>query len=250
VRLPSEPNLPANPPEGYVDRLVWKLTQLIRELTRVVNAHSPFFASTSDLIVPKTSGKGIRVDQDIPTFGWRDLEGLILPRETGAGHPTYATFRGNIKGYYFSANDVTDLVYHMPHDWVPGSDVFMHVHWSHNGTAISGSLVIEYRWTYAKGHNQATYPAETTFTQTISTPDVATYPQYGTPISEVQFSKSVPSAGEVDTDLLEPDGLLKISMKTPTIPTITGGSLFIHYVDLHYQTSNIGTKQKAPNFYV
>ncbi len=29
----------------------------------------------------------------------------------------------------------------------------------------------------------------------------------------------------------------------------TAGDLFVHFVDLHYQSSGIGTKNKSPNFY-
>lgn len=208
------------------------------------------YSLTDDLILPKTSGKGVRVDNAAPTFPWRDLEGPIHPKETGAGKPTYAAFRGNIKGYWFAANDVVDLMYHWPHDWLPGSDVHMHLHWSHNGTSISGSIVVDHRWSMVKGHNQGVFPAETTFTQTISTPDVATYPQYQHVISEAQMSAASPAAGQIDTDNLEPDALLLISLTPTTIPTIGGGgNFFIHYADIHYQSTNIGTKAKAPNFY-
>lgn len=34
-----------------------------------------------------------------------------------------------------------------------------------------------------------------------------------------------------------------------TVPTVTGGSFFIHYVDIHYQSTNLGTKQKSPDFW-
>jgi hypothetical protein len=33
------------------------------------------------------------------------------------------------------------------------------------------------------------------------------------------------------------------------IPTVTAGDFFIEYIDIHYQSSNIGTKNKASNFY-
>ena len=208
------------------------------------------YSLTDDLILPKTAGKGVRVDNLDPSFGWRDLEGPIDPKETGAGKPTYAVFRGNIKAYWFAANDVNDLRFHWPHDWLPESDAHIHLHWAHNGTTISGSIVMDYRWSYAKGHNQGAFPAESTLTQTVSTPDVATYPQYQHVISEVQLSAASPAAGQVDTDDLEPDGLLMISMTPTTIPTIGGGgNFFIHYVDIHYQSTNIGTKAKAPDFY-
>lgn len=208
------------------------------------------YNTVANLDLTGVSGTGVKVDTTTPTFGWRDLEGLIQPKTSGAGSPTWTTFRGNIKEWKFVANDIVDLKYHMPHDWVPGTDIYIHLHWCHNGTAISGSIVFDYRWTYQKGHNQGTYPSDVTFTQTISTPNVATYPRYAPIISEVQFSKAVPSANEIDTDILEADGLIKISGKASTVPTVTGGDFFIEYIDIHYQSSNIGTKNKAPAFFV
>ena len=233
-----------------LNALIKRLDLCYRYLRADTENIDRFFVN-DNLVVPKTSGKGIKVDLDIPTFGWNDLKGEILPKELGAGKPTWTTFRGNVKGWKFDANDVVDLIFHLEHDYVPGSDIHIHAHWSHNGTNISGSLVLSYRWTYAKGHNQSgvTYPAETTFTQTIPSIDLATYAQYSHPISEMQFSDSSPSAGQIDTDILEPDGLLKISLTPTTIPTVTGGSLFIDFVDIHYQSTGIGTKQKAPDFY-
>lgn len=206
----------------------------------------------ANVIFQKASGNGIKIDPAAPDYGWNDLKGEILPKELGAGKPTWVTFRGNIKGWAFDANDVVDLIFHFEHDYVLGRDIHIHAHWTHDGTAISGSMVLSYRWTYAKGHNQSgvTYPAETTFTQTVSTPNVATYAQYSHPISEIQFSAQSPSAGQIDTDILEPDGILKMSLTPTTIPTVTGGSFFIDFVDIHYQSTGIGTKQKAPNFYV
>ena len=49
------------------------------------------------------------------------------------------------------------------------------------------------------------------------------------------------------------DGVIKVAMKVITVPTITGGSVaevFVATADCHYQSSNLGTKQRAPNFYV
>ena len=211
---------------------------------------------TDNITLPKTSGKGIQVDTAAATFPWRDLEGIIKEPPVGAGSPSLTAFRGNIKGMAFTTNDTYDLVYHMPHDYVPGSDLHIHVHWAHNDTAISGDLVLTYYITYAKGHNQAVYPAEITITQTIATTDVTTTPRWGHRLNEVQLSAASPSASQIDTDDLEPDGFIKAHFVLTTLPTLSGGSgkIFVDHIDIHYQSSNVGTKQKDPigtgSFYV
>jgi hypothetical protein len=203
------------------------------------------------VVVPKTSGVGIQVDPAAPTFGWRDLTCAIDPKATGLGTPSRVLYRGTIYGYAFTVGDLADFDgFHIPHDYVPGSNLYVHVHWSHNGTAISGTAAFEVTMTYAKGHNQANFPAEVTQTITVATPNIATVPQYRHRVDEVQASTPGGSATLHNTTDLEVDGLMIGYIKLVTLPTITGGNLFIHTVDIHYQSTNIATKQKAPNFYV
>lgn len=214
------------------------------------NRRNHFFEGS--IVVPKKPGYGVKVDPNEPSFTWRDLEGIINERPVGAGAPTLTTFKGNVRGMAFAANDDYDLVFHMPHDWVPGSDLFIHAHWSHNDTAISDELGFTYHAIYCKGHNQAAYGAEITLTQTISTPDVATIPQYGHMLHEIQLSARTPTANQLDTDGLEPDGLIKIHFSPTTLPTLSGGSgkIFVDHVDIHYQSTSVGTKSNSPGFWV
>ena len=93
-------------------------------------------------VFPKTSGIGIKVDENSPTFGWRDIVGQIVPRGTGTPAPAFTAFRGGrVMAYAFQANDIIDnITFHIPHDYVPGTDMYIHAHWGHNGTAISGNF--------------------------------------------------------------------------------------------------------------
>ena len=198
----------------------------------------------------KTAGYGIKVDPVSPAFPWRDLIGDVTAKAIGAGSPARALYNGNIYAMKFILNDQAEFVFHMPHDYVPGTDIFIHVHWSHTGTAISGNAVFTHYTTYSKGHNQANFPAEITNTISIATPNVATIPQYRHRIDEIQLTTPGGSASLLNTSNLEVDGLILVSIKVTTLPTITSGSLFVHTIDLHYQSSSIGTKGKAPDFYV
>lgn len=210
---------------------------------------------SANLVLPKTSGVGVKVDVASPTFAWADIIGNLDPKTSGAGTPTLNAFRGgNVNVFSFAANDLADMQFHIPHDYLPGSDIYIHVHWAHNGTAISGSFVCDFFHTYQKGHNQGDFPAEKTLTLTVSTPDIATIPQYRHRVDEVQLSASSPSAAQIDSDDLEPDGVILMRMRTTTIPTITGSAArnepYIFFVDIHYQTTGvIGTKAKSPGFW-
>jgi hypothetical protein len=203
------------------------------------------------LVIPKTAGYGLKVDTAAPTYPWRDLIGRISPREVGGTAPTLAVYRGGaVREYAFAANDLADLQFHWPHDWVPGTDVFIHVHWSHHGTAISGSIVFDFFSTFAKGFGGSIFPAEIQTTLTVSTPNIATIPQYSHRVDEIQLSAASPTGNQLDTDDFEVDGLLLTNFRVTTIPTITGGATnepFVHHIDLHYQSTGMGTKNKAPS---
>jgi hypothetical protein len=58
------------------------------------------------------------------------------------------------------------------------------------------------------------------------------------------------SATLTDRDEIEVDGLILCTVKLTSLPTIGGGGkLFIHTCDIHYQSTNMATKGKAPEFY-
>ena len=184
---------------------------------------------------------------------WKDILGSVTVRGTGPTAPSLTPYRGgNIDQFAFSAADEVMVEFHLPHDYAPGTDIYLHFHWSHNGTAISGNMTWGYDVSYAKGHNQAVFPAEVSGTVTYATVDIATTPQYQHFITELQLSASTPSGSQIDTDDLEVDGIILARVYASAIPTITGGAPnepFLHFVDIHYQSNYIGTKNKAPNFY-
>jgi hypothetical protein len=105
---------------------------------------------------------------------------------------------------------------------------------------------LTYVYTYAKGHGQAAFTEPLTIVQTIPFTDV---PQYQHVIFESQISSLTPAAGQLDSSIIEPDGLLLSRMTCTGVPTITGGHAFIFLNDLHYQSTSIGTKNKSPNFW-
>lgn len=208
-------------------------------------------SQTGNIIAEKTSGLGIQIDPDSPSFGWRDIIGNTYPKATGAGTPSRSAYAGgNVGEYAFVAGDICDYGFHIPHDYVPGTDIYLHVHWSHNGTTITGDVVFDLYHSYAKGHNQANFPAEKDLSITYATTDIATTPQYRHRIDEVIASGASATATLMDRDLLEPDGFLMVTLKLTTLPTLSvGANLFVHNVDVHYQSTNIATKQKEPDFW-
>jgi len=149
-----------------------------------------------------------------------------------------------------------DIRAHVPHDWLPGSDAYFHVHWAHDATSISGNIVFDFDSTYAKGHDQAAFPAAKNLELTYNTVDISTTPQYQHMITEIPWCVSGGSATEFDSDDIEVDGLIIGTLTMTTLPTLAGGStvsgqpgIFIFRADMHYQSTEIGTKNKSPDFW-
>jgi len=214
---------------------------------------SSTISATTGLVVDKTSGLGIKVDTASPTFGWKDLIGHIQIDAAGLNAATLAPFiGGNVRRWAFSAGDKADLEFHIPHDYVPGSDLFIHYHWSHNGTAISGNIIANMSYTYSDGYGRGIFTAEKTVTSTYDTVNITTTPRYVHRIEEVQLSSAGGSATLLDSALVEVDGVIGINFTMTTTPTITGGSPnepFIFFIDIHYQSTQMPTKQKNYPFY-
>jgi hypothetical protein len=196
---------------------------------------------------------------DFGELVWRDLFGEIYPRASGTISPTWTTFRSNgaatVDAYAFATNDVFDSHFHIDHDYALGTDMYLHLHWAHNGTTISGNLAVTVYLSYCKGHNQVdqVFNAPISNVISLSTPNIATIPQYAHNVNEIQITSNGGSSSTLDRNLLEPDGIILLKAVATTIPTITGGSPnepFFFHMDLHYQASHVGTKNKAPNFYV
>lgn len=201
-----------------------------------------------DLSIGQDPGQGIKVGRN---FGWRDVLGKIAPKASGAGSPSRTQYYGaNVYDYSFALNDVCDINYHIPHDYVPASDLHFHVHWSHNGTNISGNVVFTLYWHYAKGFDQQIFHTEKSTTITYNTTDLTTTPRYQHRVDEVKITAGTADANNTLNTDIEPDGMILGVIKVTTLPTITGGNLFIHEVDLHYQSTNMCTANKAPDFWL
>jgi hypothetical protein len=131
-----------------------------------------------------------------------------------------------------------------------GTEIFIHGHWSHNGTAVTGGTV---SWTfelsYAKGHGQAPFSAPKLITAT----QAASATQYMHMVAETSMTAATESATAFNVALMEPDAVLmcRVYLSANNM-TVSGGGVpspFLHFVDLHYQSTNIGTKNRAPNFW-
>jgi hypothetical protein len=206
--------------------------------------YNPWHIVAQDSItLPKATGKGFLVDVDNPTYCWKDLTGYIIVDANSATHrPTFGLFVGNIKAWQFSIDDEIFIQFHLPHDWVPGTDLYIHTHWAHNSVSTPiGTCTWSFESSFAKGFNQAAY-SNTVTTSVIADMAVPTRQHI---VSETQLSGT--GINLLSTTDLEVDGL--ILMRVSLTGNTSGVNPFLQFCDIHYQSTNIGTKNKAPGFY-
>ena len=207
-----------------------------------------FELNPNGVMIPKASNVGIKIDPDSPDWGWHDLVGnLHFDERTPATLPAYTAYNGSIKARQWDVGDEGFIELHIPHDYAIGTDLYVHLHWSHNSLAVtSGAPTFSIDGTYAKGHNQAAFGAPIS----LSISEAASTTRYQHMVTEAQLSNAGGTSGLLDTAALEPDGMFLLRVEL-TSSTINGGVLpFVHFCDIHYQSTDVPTKQRAPNFYV
>src|SRR5574343_184883 len=191
---------------------------------------------------PSAAGNGIKVNQAAPSFGWRDITAEVDTRGTGANDPTFNTYTGtSIRALQFSATVMQEcfVVFHVPHDWVPGTDIYFHAHWS-NAAAVpnTGNVVWKFDYSFAKGFGQGAFPAVSTAQVIAASP-------------AVRYTHNISETSAVTIADMEVDGLILVRCyraAANVLDTCTD-AVFLHTVDIHYQSTNLATLNKAPNFY-
>lgn len=171
-------------------------------------------------------------------FGWRDITGEVLTRGVGATDPAWAQIgSGPFYAYSFALNDTCWMVYHVPHDFAPSTDVHLHVHWISDGTDAN-PVKWQFKYAYAKGFNQAAFDSAGT---TITAQEAA---------SGTAYQHMVTETSAIDMSITEPDGLILVNITRVTNgATDNTDTIFMLTADVHYRSTNLATLNKSPNFY-
>jgi hypothetical protein len=203
---------------------------------------------TGSLSLPRTIGKGLLIEN---SYSWIDIIGDVTPKVLGTESAILAPYIGKNSSWAHAVGSYGNILYHMPHQYAPGTDLHIHVHWGHNGTDISGAFKVNLWVTYATREGIYQTPIATSVIETGLT--IANIPQYHHRVSEILLSTPIGSSSLLNTNLLEVDGLISVHYELDTIPSITGSSYvnlpYIHTIDIHMQSTNVGTHNKDPNFY-
>jgi len=214
------------------------------------NNFTELYTAPYGRLFPSTKGVGIKLDSTDPQFGWHDMLASTFIDPNSVTPPLFTAWRGGISAYQFPENSEMLARWHMPHDYAPATDMYIHVHWTLNSALVTGGT-ITWGWevTYAKGHDQAAFPA----TKLVTVSQAASLTPYQHMIAETALSTTGGSATQLDTTDLETDGLIMcrfyIDSNDLTVSSGLKPDPFIHFVDIHYQSTNLPTKNRAPSFW-
>lgn len=208
---------------------------------------------------PSNYGRQTVIDRDIPQVlqtdetgsviwadkvdsGWRDITSEINVRDSKSSSPVWEQL-GNltdIYAYNFSISKEGWSTFHIDHDYKPGGEIYIHIHWTTNGTDTR-SVKWQIDYTVAKGHNQSVGGTFTNPT-TVFLEQNSSGTAYRHMITEMPSSINVSNA-EVDSIILVHIKRVSngISDNTDKVYGLT--------VDCHYQCDRFSTPNKSPNFY-
>lgn len=195
-------------------------------------------------ILPHESGTGIKLNVADPQFPWHDLLSPTIIYEGAQAHkPNFATLVGDIRKYQFAVDDESFHEFHIPHDYAPGTNLYIHVHWTHGEAVTSGAVTWTFDCTYAKGYSQGVFGTPTVLSVTQTANTTALTHQ----IAEVQLSVSGGAENRLNSSLIQPDGLILV--RTTLSDNTTDADPFMMFCDVHYQSTNLGTKNRNYNFW-
>jgi len=171
--------------------------------------------------------------------GWKDVVmPLNMAGVPAANRPALAAFgvSGLREEMQFALDDYAFVgALHIDHDIKPDSDLFLHVHWSTDGTSTD-TVKWEFQVMQAKGHNQENFPA----------PTVITIEQAGQGTAWRHMIAEVATA----ITIAEPDELLLVTLRRITNgATDNSDGVFGITVDAHYQSDRGASLNRTPDFY-
>lgn len=195
--------------------------------------------------VPATKGAtGLKVGPNGgDTYPWHDLHSTLhTDPATPATLPSFIAYQDGIKMRQFAEGDEAFIEFHLPHDYFMGSDLYIHAHWSHNSALItSGSVTWGFELSYAKGHNQAAFSA----TKLVTVAQATSAIQYQHMIAETAMTSLGGGATTFDNADIEPDAIVMCRVYLDSNDLIGDTTdPFLHFVDIHYQSTNVGTKNR------
>lgn len=173
---------------------------------------------------------------------WYDMIFPIVSAGRRGSSTDFSWTDYNSTGIYqpdFALNDDGIVVFHTNHDIMLGSKMYPHVHWSTSGTDTN-PVHWELNYIQAKrdDDNPVAFGSKQTMT-IIGTPSGTPYAHH---VTETDDANAI--------DAPDVDSVIIMQIKRVTNgATDNADTVFGHFIDIHYQRGQLGSLNKAPDFF-
>ena len=158
----------------------------------------------------------------------------------GSSAPTLTTFRGNLKvGTFNGAGTTVNEIFgsiHIPHNYIAGTDIYFHIHWSHIIASPTGSVKWNLDYSFARGFSYEAFPTPTTISLTQAA---------GTQYFHHIIESSAITGTNIEADTLI---LCRIWRDPADVADTFANNAFFLRADAHIQVDNRSTKEKVRPF--
>ena len=170
--------------------------------------------------------------------GYEDLKptGGLLP--SGQAKPSQPNTIGIHELYEFSGtvNERLTNIYHIPHDFVEGTDLFFHVHHLPTSASPSGTVTWRFHFQYSQGYQFGQF-SNTDLTQDV-TIDLGA-------VSAVQYDHIINEGAAINDatvgSVIRTDGIFIVTIeRLATADSNTANQIFLE-LDLHYKSDKSAT---------
>lgn len=82
---------------------------------------------------------------------WDDMRVSLTKASVGSATPSLAVFRSPVQAWSFSKSALNEMFFdvQLPHNWVAGTDILPHIHWSPGASTDTGVVRWELEYTWA-----------------------------------------------------------------------------------------------------
>jgi hypothetical protein len=211
-----------------------------------------FRDNPTGIVFPKTQNTGIKVDNTTPTFPWKTQQSTLLYNPADSNIPVLTTYVTGVLESLYTEGDHTTARFQIPHDYVMGTNIYISAHYSHNSTVVTGgSVTWNFPNIHSKSHDRQNFDAnpvkQTSATSTVST--------MATRVRDMNTLLATSGGGVdiIDADHIEPDTIILMEVIFDSNDIITSDvstpGVFLHAVNIQYQSTGVGTKNREPDFW-
>ena len=204
---------------------------------RSVNGNLEFKTLTLNGDIYTETGTLLQLGAETKRDGWNDFLGSAGAAAKGNAAPVSTLISGHMMDVW-AIGDYKTFDLHILHELKVATKVFPHVHWRAMTAAPNTAHKVQFDITYSVGKNYAGAPF--TNNVTISLTDNPT----GFNFNEI-IESSLAQAFLVDIDDIVTYTVKRV---TPTTGTSYAGDVVINYVDFHFESDFILTKERNAPF--